>query len=257
MIFYFSGTGNSAKVAKEIGKALDEDVISVSNFKNIQPYRQGKTVGFVFPVHAWGPALQIVRFIENLDNNFIEEIRKDNCPVWVVMTCGDETGNAPLIIKKLLKSRGLEVSGMWSVIMPNTYVLLPGFDVDSKELEKKKLSNLNDRINRITGSIKADKWEIDVFYGPMPGIKTNIVYPLFKRWGIFPKKWNVSDKCIGCSLCSRICPENNIVMSEGKPRWGGKCVSCLGCYHCCPVKAVNYGNVTKSKGHYNTLIKSL
>ncbi len=257
MIYYFSGTGNSAKVAKELGKNLNEEVISVSQHTKRLSLNKDEMIGLVFPIHAWGPALPIVSFIMNLGPDFIGEICNRKCPVWIVMTCGDETGNAPHIVDCLLQSKGLRAAGMWSVVMPNTYVLLPGFDVDSKDVENAKLSGLSDRIQYISKKISDKNWERDLVYGSMPRLKTRLVYPLFKRWGIFPKKWNVSGNCTGCGLCSSICPENNIIISDGKPLWKNNCVSCLGCYHCCPAKAINYGKITRFKGHYNTLISSL
>lgn len=59
----------------------------------------------------------------------------------MVCTCGDETGEAPQMFQKALEERGLKSLGFWSVIMPNTYVLLPGFDVDLDEIENYKIDH--------------------------------------------------------------------------------------------------------------------
>ena len=37
--------------------------------------------------------------------------------------------------------------------MPNNYVLLPGFDVDNKELEEKKLADAVSTVSKINASI--------------------------------------------------------------------------------------------------------
>lgn len=254
MIFYFSGTGNSAKVAGMLGAKLEEDLMPVSNLIATADLVTGKTIGIVFPVHAWGPALPVMKFIDDMEDAFIERIRREQIPVWVVMTCGDETGEAPRIIENRLRGRGLGVSGIWSVIMPNTYVLLPGFDVDDKETESMKLLQKDERVNHIASRIRGEKWERDFTAGSMPRIKTRLVYPLFRRWGINPSRWKATDECISCGKCSQVCPEENIKMEDGKPGWGRNCVSCLACYHVCPRHAVEYGNVTASKGQYRTLI---
>lgn len=251
MIFYYSGTGNSAYVAKNLGESLREKVVRISDSDALANIVDGNSVGFVFPVHAWGPALPVISFIEYIDDKTVSEIRQR--PVWIVMTCGDETGNAPLIIEKSLHKRGIDVAGIWSVIMPNTYVLLPGFDVDSKEVENRKLEGAPSRLEHIAEKIRKGEWDRDITYGSMPRLKSS-VYPLFRRWGIFPKKWKASDSCIGCGICSRNCPEKNIVMEKGKPRWDDNCVSCLACYHSCPKHAVEYGNITRKKGQYGTLL---
>lgn len=41
------------------------------------------------------------------------------------------------VMEKALAARGWRCNAGFSVIMPNNYVLFLGFDVDSKELEKK------------------------------------------------------------------------------------------------------------------------
>lgn len=54
------------------------------------------------------------------------------------------------------------------------------------------------------------------------------------------------DKCIGCALCSKICPEGCIAMKNAKKGKNGKPIIdynyCKGCGLCakeCPVKAIN------------------
>lgn len=46
-------------------------------------------------------------------------------------------------------------------------------------------------------------------------------------------------KCIGCSLCSKICPEGCITMKEKKAVVDyDYCKGCALCAHECPVKAI-------------------
>jgi len=58
------------------------------------------------------------------------------------------------------------------------------------------------------------------------------------------------DKCTACGMCERICPRENIKRPEGQPVWQHKCVECLGCLHICPVKAIDYGEITRSRKRY-------
>ena len=69
MIFYFTGTGNSRHVAERIGSLIGD-----GNIKNIADYYNdvvdGKGIvidvdsaeplGFVCPVHSWGPDGEVV-----------------------------------------------------------------------------------------------------------------------------------------------------------------------------------------------------
>ena len=55
MIFYFSGTGNSKYAAEFLADQLNERCYNICK-QGIDPavYEGGKSIGFVFPVYAWG-----------------------------------------------------------------------------------------------------------------------------------------------------------------------------------------------------------
>lgn len=250
MIFYYSGTGNSRYAADTLGGILAEDILDIASAKPDEQYIDGETIGFVFPVYSWGVPPAVLAFIGKLPERFINEIKRRKMPVWGVMTCGDEVALAPEMFEKALNKWGLKAESIWSVTMPNNYVLLPGFDVDSKDLEKKKLDESYDRLFYIGTGIEYHRRTVNVVRGRMAWAKTKLIYPLFKRWGISPKKWHYTDACIGCGICANACPSCNIVMKDGFPSWGNNCSSCLACYHSCPRHAVEYSNATKRKGQY-------
>lgn len=66
--------------------------------------------------------------------------------------------------------------------MPNNYVLLPGFDVDKKELEKKKLDEAVGRVEEINDSITGKKIGFHCNEGSFPWFKTKVLNPLFNRF---------------------------------------------------------------------------
>ena len=250
MVFYFSGTGNSTFVATTLANFLGLKLLFIPEVETDKIESPEERIIFVFPVYSWGVPPLVSRFIFELGSEFWEKVREKGLTVDCVMTCGDEVALAPEMITRDLKKVGIQINSIWSVIMPNNYVLLPGFDVDSKEVEKNKLAKCEGRILEIAQSlIRGDK-QMDYTRGSIPWLKSKIVFPLFKRWGIFPKQWHYTSSCISCGKCVKICPMLNIVLSEGHPKWGFNCCSCLGCYHVCPVHAVEYGKETKKKGQY-------
>lgn len=251
MIYYFTGTGNSRAAAMMLGESLHEKVSFIPHIDPLQEKAEGERIGFVFPVYSWGVPPLIIDFIDHLDEKFWEELNQKQIPVWVVMTCGDEVALAPEMITKALRRHGVDPESIWSIIMPNDYVLLPGFDVDSKELEKEKLAAVPHRIEEIAKGISERRKTVDVVKGSMPWLKSKLVYPLFKRWGISPRHWHCTDECISCGICVKRCPFNNIALDENnRPKWGLDCCSCLACYHSCPRNAVQYGKATIHKGQY-------
>lgn len=252
MIAYFSGTGNSRFVAKSLAEQLHTQAKKIFD----SPFKPREIQGFVFPIYSWGIPPVILKYIEEMSDNLASE-------VWVVCTCGDETGNAPKQLQKALGKVRKKLLAFWSVQMPNNYVLLPGFGVDSPELEHEKLSKAPARIGHIAKEISAERWISDYVSGSFPALRT-LVWPLFKRWGINPKYWHFTDACIGCGKCAKVCPSENIVMEEtesdtktGHPKWGENCLSCTACFHVCPKNAVQYGKITAKMGQYQHFLKKL
>lgn len=250
MIFYFSGTGNSRLVAERLAWRLKEETVPILDTDASSISVSGKYIGFVFPVYSWGVPPNVAEFIKKLPDCFLRRNAGENMPVWSVMTCGDETGNAPKMMQNIFRCKGWKIKGIWSVIMPNNYVILPGFDVDPSNLALRKLEEAPKRIDEIADNIVTGNYTIDCHIGSWPGLKTGVIYPLFKKWGIFPKKWHSTDACVGCGICVRNCPVNNMKMLDGRPSWGKNCVSCLACYHSCPRHCVEYGKATGRKGQY-------
>lgn len=251
MVYYYSGTGNSAYTARELSRMTGEKYPPVSipqalNNSGLDIYT-GEYLGFVFPIYSWGVPPIVLHFIEKLPKDLFE-----GRYVWAVCTCGDEAGVAMRKFSKAIEQvRGEKPDLCMSLIMPNNYVLLPGFDVDKEEVADRKLSEAPRTLRNISDIIlKKESNIFKVKEGSMPHLRS-LAYPLFKKWGINPKKWNVDDNCISCGKCCEICTVNNINLdSEGHPTWGKNCLSCCACYHVCPKKAINYGKATQRKGQY-------
>ena len=247
MIYYFSGTGNSKHVAQCLAEATGEDLrfIPKSEF-----HGYSDVLGFVFPVYSWGVPTVVLDFIRALPI-----CDRRDMYVFMVATCGDDIGLTDKTLEKELLAKNIKLDLAFSVTMPNTYVLLPGFDVDAKEVEQLKLEKSKERLSIIAQKINSRIKETDVVRGGMAWLKTKMIYPLFTKYGMNSAKWYANDSCVGCELCSKVCPVSNVIIVGGKPTWGRQCVSCTACYHVCPKQAVQYGNATKKKGQYRTLMK--
>lgn len=238
MIYYFSGTGNTRFAAHSLAEHLHTHATLITHAAAAPEDAEG----IMFPIYSWGVPPIILEFAATL---------KNTSEVWAVATCGDETGDAPAMLRSHLERLGIRLSAFYSIIMPNNYVLLPGFDTDSAEVEESKLQAVPDRLKSIASAIASGNPSDSYTAGKWPRLKTRAVYPLFSRWGIFPERWKASEHCIGCGKCSRVCPLKNIAMRDNRPVWGDRCASCLACYHYCPTHAVAYGNITRHKGQYH------
>lgn len=251
MIFCFSGTGNSRYVAWSLASNLNDNVVELSGEMLTAPETASfdlathKRVVWIFPIYSWGVPPIVVDFIKSVTLR-----GSDRCRHFMVCTCGDDIGNAHRQWRQLMRRRGWSDIATYSVTMPNTYTLMKSFDVDSKEIEAKKLNDAPERISEIARKITNSDNCDDVTRGSWAWVKSAIIYPYFKRYCMSPRPFHATDKCIGCGKCASSCPMNNVTMKDKHPQWGDKCALCLRCYHICPTHVVAYGKATKTKGQY-------
>ncbi len=247
MIVCFSGTGNSLAVAKELQRCLGDSLMVLSRecltsktALSLAP-DAGRVV-WVAPVYCWGLPKPVVEVMRKADVSAGAEH-------YLVCTCGDDVGLAHRRWRKLMARRGWKAASAYSVQMPNTYVFMPGFDVDSPSLAVRKLAAMPERVGHVASRIaRGAQGEDDVVTGGIPWIKTYVVYPLFMSMYTTPRFFSVSDACVGCSKCAADCPMGVIKMSGGRPGWSGDCAMCSRCYHRCPAHAIDYAGMAKHKG---------
>lgn len=247
MIFYFTGTGNSLFFAKNLAVSLGEKLVSIPaeikrGIKAGYALSENETLGFVFPVYAWGPPKMVLDFISELT------VSGARSYVFSLCTCGDEEGHTTGVIQKALSRRGLTLDSAFAVQMPNNYII--GYDVDSSDVEDAKLRNADEQLISITDTIVSrQRGVFRTLPGSQPFFKTTIINPLFNRFAMSTSKFFATDACTGCGLCERICPAATIKVNE-KPVWGKACTQCLGCLNRCPEGAIQYGRGTCNKGRY-------
>ncbi|NTV89075.1 MAG: 4Fe-4S dicluster domain-containing protein [Clostridiales bacterium] len=247
MIFYFSGTGNSYQAAKAIAAATGEEFFPMaetvySHGCSEFELKPGERIGFVFPVYAWGPPAVVRRFLDIVTLKGM----KDNY-TYSVATCGDNIGNTMKTLDKLLAGKGLKLDSAFSIRMPNNYII--SFDVDSAEVEKKKLREAEGLLVEIGACVSERKKGVFKLDKGFTDSLLSIINPLFLKYAINTKSFHVDDRCTGCGLCERICSSRTIKVN-GRPHWGKECEQCLACLHICPEKAIQYGKNTSSKGRY-------
>jgi len=253
MILVFSGTGNSLFVARKLAKCLGDGIVTLPHPAGNPLKADNNRVIWVMPVYSWGIPPVVSRWMKTLEIKGGESV-----PHFVIFTCGDDVGNAHQMWGRKAENRGWQTLGEWSVQMPNTYVLMKGFDVDSPQVAKAKVEAATPRtesiailIKELTEGFNAGKSTepiVDVVRGKFAWFKTAVIYPWFKRFAMSPKPFFADGRCTGCKTCAKSCPMRNITMENNKPKWGNDCALCLRCYHICPHHAIAYSTATQGKG---------
>ena len=234
MIFYFSATGNSKLVAEYLGKILQQETCDM-NRECATNLSLDKTVGIVFPVHAWGIPYVIQDYIPK-----IQSYLSHASYVFVILCCGDDVGYCDTQIRDLLHQYQVKVAAFFSVAMPNTYIGMPGFDVDSSALQRFKLEHARIRLHEIAMCIDERKVTTDVIRGSYPHLKSGAIRKLFNRFMIKDNYFKVNTKlCINCKRCGEVCPMHNISFNP-YPTWNHNCLTCFACFHVCPKQAIRF-----------------
>ena len=270
MIFYFSGTGNSKWAAKTLALETGDTLVSIPEVINSDcsfTLEKDEHVGFIFPIHGWRVPNIVKEFLTKLT---IKTLGEDTSHVkhycFCLVTAGDSIGKAMERFQHQIKSvtagDSLSLKAVCSLIMPESYVGLPGMDVDTKEkeLEKKELASkqLKEFSNILKQHPHKDSNQIwgwnQLIRGPIPSFFSGPVGGFFERFLITDKPFHVdSRRCVKCGICANVCPVSDIKGGLGfEPEWlhNGKCLTCFSCYHHCPHHAIEFGKRTQKKGQY-------
>lgn len=238
MIYYFSGTGNSEWIAKELAREIHMEAVNIAELNKNQKItvEKGETVGFICPVYAWKPAEIMLSFMQRVS------LSQDTFS-FVIITCGSEVGLSEKAVKKILP-----VNSYYSICMPNNYII--GSDVDPKDEIITKLTNAKNEIKRMKEEIEKKVPTSRMTKGSLSFVKSAIVANAFNKFARRTDQFFTDDTCVSCGLCEKVCPIHTIEMKEGRPVWKETCLQCLSCINHCPQKAIQYGDKTRSRGRY-------
>ena len=246
MILFFSGCGNSEFVASQLS-ALTGDRLLRMDMTESNPSLElssDEPLGIVCPVYSWAVPRIVEKYLDRL------KVNQRPSYLYLACTCGDSVGNTVERFSKFVSALGWKLDFAYSFVMPETYVNLKPFKLDTSEGERRKIDNVRHRLPEVAQRILCREKAVEVVKGKLPWFNTYVTNALFYKLLITDKKFHVADECISCGLCERNCPLHNITMRDGHPHWGGNCTNCMSCYHRCPKNAIHFGSATLDKGQY-------
>lgn len=237
IIFYFSGTGNSLKVAKDIATAI-EDCELISMGKSHKLSGTYERIGFVYPVYGGGMPGVVERFVKALDLS-----ANKNSFIFAVCTSGSGSAGGLTNISKIIGANGGKLSYGESIRCFSNYVGLyaMGSDADNKaKAQNEATKQVTKNIQSLTVKPPFKNSPLSIIHGPF-------IKSLAKK----DKGFNVSEACNGCATCGKVCPVGNIKMQDGKPMFLHRCEQCMACVQWCPKQAINFKNKTQDRGRYH------
>lgn len=249
LIYYFSGTGNSQSVAKEIASSMVKTTVkAIVEIDSIEAISTYKTIGIIFPVYMYRPPKIVVHFLNELKNKI-----NSNQYIYILACHGGDPGITLKISSKILGKN--KVNSVFQLRMPENY--LPYWNNKTLKKNEIALNNSSNKIQYIVNMIN-NRENISEHKRNMikqyfiPGLLYKIGY---KYIPFLDKDFHTDDKCNSCGLCEKICPVNNIIIKNtelGKrPEWQNHCEQCFACINFCPQAAIQYGKKTDKVGRYH------
>jgi len=225
-ILYFTATGNSLYVAKELGRA---ELISIPRaIKENKRVFSDEKIGVVCPIYGWNPMPYVVDFLRTA------EFRTDY--LFAILTYGAFSGNAERSLWNLGRRMGKSFDYINKVVMPDNY--LPLFSMEAQK-KTEMTKHIEERVARIRNDISSG-----VIREPGVSAAAPVSYLLSKARAFNTGKgvaatYTVSDQCVSCGTCAAVCPMGNIRIQDARPVFSDRCASCLACIQNCPVKAIH------------------
>jgi len=248
-IYYFTGTGNSLKIAKDLAEIIEgsELIPMAACWQEDTVTTSANRVGFVHPLYWYGLPRLVREFIKKID-------LAGASYVFSVATCEIPRGLCLQQMASLLTQKGKKLGAGFYVQMPNNYIF-GEYQVTPQAERQELFRKAAEKVKRIAKAVTASLSHIDG--NPL----SDAFFRLRKRPSRKHSAWlqeahsrdsrfMVQESCDGCGICAMVCPVGNIEMENDRPQWQHRCEQCLACIHHCPKCALQYGRETVGKERY-------
>jgi Pyruvate/2-oxoacid:ferredoxin oxidoreductase delta subunit len=250
-IFYFSGTGNSLFVAKEVSKRIANSKITpiAACLSQDRCNSSADRVGIVFPEHALTIPIILNKFLRKL------EIAKANYIFVVVTRFGTEFHGFEKI-DRIFKRKRKMINSAFVLNMYNNDSRHGNYIVPTLSDLKKIELNTIDAVEIISGVVREKKLyrakDSTILY---PTSNSRIMSWLIRQTVLFSMSiaeyvgganyFYHDEKCSGCGVCEKVCLSKKVEMVEKEPTWnrGVLCYMCFACLNFCPKTAVQIKSI--------------
>ncbi len=247
---YFSGTNNT----KHINDVIKLNVNNEHKFDELRIGCDIDVNSFVLsnydlliigsPIYVGVYPKIFTKFIYD---NFKEV---ENKKIVLYQTSGSDNPAGIYEMNKFFEEKN-DVVGLVSFCMANNFYL-NGMFAQTEAEDRKRFTQKNEEQSKyiadfINGDIKTlEKVSLNKTGYKIGRFAYNILNgPYLKKYAY--KDFSSGEKCVGCGVCEKECPTNNINVSRINKSvdFGKKCATCLRCINICPHSAILY----KGKEH--------
>ena len=238
IILYFTGTGNCLYVARQLAKVNDENTELLSIPQMMKQKRtdfEADEIGIVYPIYGHMPPYMVRQFIQRA------HLKADY--LFAILTFGARKCNAVEIWDGIARKAGYHFDYINTLMMVDNW--LPNFDMNEQiKMDK----HIPEHLAVITSDLAFRKqWhqpvseeERQMHAGFMAYTKLDPEVGFLKK---AEKYFHITDSCIGCAVCTQVCPRGNYSLETDGVKAQGDCEFCFACIQNCPQKAIVFNKV--------------
>jgi len=272
LIIYFSGTGNTKVLAQGYKTIFEKrghevSILSIEEGTNL-PEHDILVVGG--PIYAGNMPDELINWVR-------KNIKKVTAPKQAIVyssSAGLLNANGVKSIGKKLINKGYTLIDSTTFEMPRNFYI-DKYEPTPEALQKQHFESAVEKL--IQSVNKVNRHKDDANYETNSNTNSNtqdnittetvgieikesvmmidFFADLFRMMAkSMGKSFQINEKCIGCGVCEKNCPKENIDFKEKK--YYNQCMLCTRCIHNCPVNAISYKGKTieQYRVHYTLKI---
>ena len=231
---YMSGTGNTKHCTEKLLSLLDGNAkaVPIEDDSARTEIENNDVIFLAYPTHYSNVPYMVREFIENN-----KDVWKDK-KVFCIATMGLFSGDGAGCSARLLEKYGARIVGGLHIVMPDSIgdcKMLKRPDEEKRSM----IARADKKLCQAAADIKAGKYPREGlgFIPHISGLFGQRLWFSGKTKG-YSDKLKISNSCVGCGLCEKLCPMKNISVINGRAVSAGKCAMCYRCINSCPQKAI-------------------
>ena len=204
IIFYFTGTGNSLYIARQLA-GENAELLSIPQMVKRGKYEfEADQIGIVYPIYGHMPPYMVRQFIRKA--KLKAEYK------FAVLTYGARKCDAVEIWDRISRKADNAFDYINTIIM-----------VDIKSRQDWHEPVTEEERQQHQGFMQRSGLDPEVGF-------------LMKS----EKFFTVTDVCIDCGICTYVCPRGNYELTSRGVKTSGDCEFCFACIQNCPQKAIQF-----------------
>ena len=238
ILYTFSGTGNTTKVAQMIKanfeeRGIETTLVQVGKNQTLPQPPKGALIGVGYPIHAFNAPEPIIKAMQSLNKG-------EGQKVFIFRVSGESlkvNSAASRGLIRLLKKKNYPTIGDYHFLMPYN-IWFKYSDPLAKHMYRYALGQSRLVVEELlNGNPKG------ISRAPLRAHVVRTILKVQQPAARLNGRLYKADpaKCTLCGICEKGCPVANIEIKEGKVNFSNQCAMCMYCAMYCPEDAISIG----------------